>query len=161
MDNGLLFTLPLLSALGTGLVAGTFYAFSSAVMRALAALPAPQGIAAMQSINIAVIPWFVLAFLGAGVLSVATAVVALMHWDEAGAGWALAGGVVYFFGSLVLTFAFHIPRNNALADMDPAAEQSAAYWTDYVREWTAGNHVRTVASLAAAVCFILALTAGR
>ncbi|WP_455354269.1 anthrone oxygenase family protein [Streptomyces sp. SYSU K217416] len=161
MDNGLLFMLTLLSALGTGLVAGMFYAFSTAVMRALAALPAPQGIAAMQSINITVIPWFVLAFLGAALLSVATAVVALTRWDEPGAGWALAGAVVYLLGSLVLTIVFHIPRNNALADMDPAAEKSAAYWARYVPVWTAGNHVRTVASLAAAVCFVLGLTAGR
>ncbi|MCP3820968.1 DUF1772 domain-containing protein [Streptomyces sp. A3M-1-3] len=161
MDTGLLFTLTLFSALGTGVVAGTFYAFSTAVMRALAALPARQGIAAMQSINIAVIPWFVLAFLGAALLSVATSVVALTRWDEPGAGWALAGGVVYFFGSLVLTIVFHIPRNNALAGMDPAAEQSAAYWERYVRVWTAGNHVRTVASFAAAALFILGLTAGR
>src|SRR5690606_28980359 len=43
--------LVLLAALGCALMAGLFFAFSVAVMRALGALPAAQGIAAMQSIN--------------------------------------------------------------------------------------------------------------
>ena len=39
------------SALGCGLIAGVFFAFSAFVMKALALLPPAQGIAAMQSIN--------------------------------------------------------------------------------------------------------------
>jgi hypothetical protein len=42
-------------ALGSGLMAGAFFAFSTFVMRALARLPAAEGIAAMQSINVAAI----------------------------------------------------------------------------------------------------------
>ncbi|MBW4696543.1 MAG: hypothetical protein KME03_01340 [Aphanocapsa lilacina HA4352-LM1] len=53
-----LFALKLSSALRCGLMSGVFFAFSAFVMKALARLQ-PQGIAAMQSINIAVInPWF-------------------------------------------------------------------------------------------------------
>jgi len=40
--------LKLLVALGCGLVAGVFFAFSTFVMPALARLQPPQGIAAMQ-----------------------------------------------------------------------------------------------------------------
>jgi len=50
-----LFSLKLITALGCGLVAGILYAFSTSVMQALARLPAPQGITAMQSINVAMI----------------------------------------------------------------------------------------------------------
>jgi uncharacterized membrane protein len=65
MIERLLFALTLVSALGCGLVAGVFFAFSSFVMNALARLPAAQGIAAMQSINVVVInPLFITAFLG-------------------------------------------------------------------------------------------------
>jgi hypothetical protein len=39
------------TALGCGLLAGVFFAFSAFVMPALRRLPASQGIAAMQSIN--------------------------------------------------------------------------------------------------------------
>lgn len=40
------------AVLGCGLNAGVFFAFSGFVMAALRRLPAPQGIAAMQSINV-------------------------------------------------------------------------------------------------------------
>jgi uncharacterized membrane protein len=49
--DGLLYTLTLITALGCGLAAGVFYAFSTFVMKALARLPAAQGFAAMQSIS--------------------------------------------------------------------------------------------------------------
>ena len=51
--------------LGCGLVAGVFFAFSTFVMRALERRPAPEAIAAMQSINVAVLnPWFLGVFVG-------------------------------------------------------------------------------------------------
>jgi uncharacterized membrane protein len=43
------------TALGCGLIAGVFFAFSTFVMPALARLPAAQGIAAMNAINVAAI----------------------------------------------------------------------------------------------------------
>jgi len=65
--GGLLFALTLLGALGAGLVAGIFFAFSAFVMTALGRLPAPKGIAAMQSINVAVLnPAFFSVFFGTG-----------------------------------------------------------------------------------------------
>jgi len=51
MLQGLLTVLPLLAALGSGVVAGVFFAFSSFVIPALARLPPAQGVLAMQSIN--------------------------------------------------------------------------------------------------------------
>ena len=51
----LLFALTLVSALGCGLVAGIFFAFSAFMMKALSRLPPEEGIAAMQSINVAVL----------------------------------------------------------------------------------------------------------
>ena len=55
------------TALGCGLVAGVFFTFSTFVMPALGRLPAPQGIAAMQSINVAAItPSFMAALFGTG-----------------------------------------------------------------------------------------------
>ena len=50
MDD-LLVALTLVTALGCGLSAGALFAFSSFVMHGLRRLPAPQGIAAMQSIT--------------------------------------------------------------------------------------------------------------
>jgi uncharacterized membrane protein len=58
----------LLAGLGSGLMAGFFFAFSVCVMKALAKLPPAQGIAAMRSINVVVInPVFLTVFFGTGV----------------------------------------------------------------------------------------------
>ena len=51
-----------------------------------------------------------------------------------------------------------MPRNNALAAADPADPRTAALWGDYLRQWTAGNHVRAAASIAAAASFVWALS---
>ena len=50
--DGFLAVLTAVTALGCGLNAGVFFAFSSFVMKALARLQPAQGIVAMQSINL-------------------------------------------------------------------------------------------------------------
>jgi uncharacterized membrane protein len=66
--SGALYAATLATALGCGLVAGVFFAFSSFVMPALKRLELGQGIAAMQSINIlAVTPAFMTALFGTAV----------------------------------------------------------------------------------------------
>lgn len=47
--------LALVAAVGSALIGGAFFAFSSFVMGALGKLPPAQGVAAMQSINVVVI----------------------------------------------------------------------------------------------------------
>jgi len=68
MMNGLLFVLTLLAALGCAMMAGVFFAFSAFVMKALARLPAEQGIGAMQAINVAAVTFaFMAALFGTAV----------------------------------------------------------------------------------------------
>jgi uncharacterized membrane protein len=68
MGDDLLFVLTLMTALGCGLIGGTFFAFSAFVMRALSYLPPAHGIAAMQSINVVVLNrWFLPPFCGTAV----------------------------------------------------------------------------------------------
>jgi uncharacterized membrane protein len=139
MPIALLSAMILASALGSGLVAGTFFAFSTFVMAAFARLPPPQGIAAMQSINIAVIsPWFMMVFLGMVLLSVGLVVSAYWRWSKEGTGFLLAGAVLYLL-SFEITIAFNVPLNDALAAVDPASAQAATMWTDYVSRWTTWN----------------------
>jgi uncharacterized membrane protein len=54
-----------------------------------------------------------------------------------------------------LTIVFNVPRNNALARLDPA--NSVAAWRRYVQEWTWWNHVRTLAAVLAAALLALEL----
>lgn len=76
-----------------------------------------------------------------------------MAWSEQDALWLLAGAFLYLVGTFGVTMAFNVPRNDALAGLDPGDAEAATAWTRYVREWTVWNHVRTVAALAASACF--------
>ncbi len=152
MTNNLFIALTLVSALGCGLVAGVFFAFSTFVMRALARLPAAQGIAAMQSINVAAInPLFMAAFFGTAAACALLAISSLLRWHKPGAGYLLAGSLLYLAGAFLVTIVFNVPRNNALAAVDPASAEGASLWAGYIAGWTAWNHVRAAAALAAAV----------
>ncbi|HEX6659454.1 MAG TPA: anthrone oxygenase family protein [Ilumatobacter sp.] len=146
-----------ISAIGSGLVAGVFFAFSTFVMRSLAKLPAPMGIAAMQSINVyAPNPLFMLALFGTAGTAVAAAVIAVADWGDSYAVYTVIGAVVYLV-MVVLTAVYHIPRNNALDKLDPDDPRAVAQWERYLREWTGANHVRTIAPLIAAILFTVAL----
>jgi len=158
MTDHFLFALTLVSALGCGLVAGIFFAFSTFVMKALARVSPAQGIAVMQSINITVInPWFMAAFLGTAAACALVAISSLLRWNEAGAVYLLSGSLAYLIGTILVTIVFNIPRNNALAVVDPASANGARLWAIYVSSWTAWNHVRTAAALAAAVLLTVAV----
>jgi uncharacterized membrane protein len=159
--DGVLVALTMITALGCGLSAGALFAFSSFVMPALARLQAPHGIAAMQSINVqAVTPVFMTALFGTAVACIALGIWALADWDDSYGPWLLAGGVLYLGGTIGLTIAYHVPRNNALAKADPMSADGAELWRRYLREWTAGNHVRVAAALAATAALTEAIRVG-
>jgi uncharacterized membrane protein len=158
IPDRLLFSLNLFSALGCGLMAGVFFAFSSFVMNALARLPPAQGIAAMQSINIAVInPVFFTPFFGTAAVCLFLAVRSLGSWNQPGAAYVLAASLLYLAGTILVTIVFNVPLNNALAEVKPESAEGARLWAAYLSRWTIWNHVRALAALAAAALFTLAL----
>jgi uncharacterized membrane protein len=55
-------------------------------------------------------------------------------------------------GSFLVTMVFNVPRNEHLARLDPTSSQAAEYWLVYLREWSLWNHVRSIASIASAIC---------
>ena len=157
MDRALI-VLTFVSALGAGLIAGVFFAFSAFVMKALARLPAASGVAAMQSINVVVInPLFLGVFLGTAAAGVAVTIAALVRWERPGAACSLIGGVLYVVGTFGVTVACNVPLNDALAEVAPDDPDVARHWRNYVTRWTAWNHLRTATALAAAGAFVLAL----
>jgi len=157
MIDGYLFPLTVAAALGCGIVAGLFFAFSVMVMRSLAQLPAAHGIAAMQAINRSVYtPMFMVVFVGTALVSAAVVVGSLIDWDDA-SPYLLTGGLLSLVGVYALTGGYHIPRNEALDRLEPSAADAPDHWARYVREWTTWNHVRGLAALAAAALFTIAL----
>ncbi|MGH7491088.1 MAG: DUF1772 domain-containing protein [bacterium] len=159
MSEGLLFALTLFAALGCGLIAGVFFAFSAFVMKALARLVPAEGIAAMQSINVVVInPLFLGVFLGTGAACAVVMIVSLAQWDKPDAVYLLAGSALYLIGTFLVTIVFNVPLNNSLAAVAPSDPKGASLWIRYLASWTAWNHVRTAAALAAAASFTVALS---
>lgn len=70
--------LVILALVGSALMAGTFFIFSTTVMKALAERPAAEGIQTMQAINRVIInPLFIGSFMGTAQLCLATGVLAL------------------------------------------------------------------------------------
>lgn len=139
------------SALGCGLMAGVFFCFSTFVMKALARLPSEQGIAGMQSINVAAVnSWFLGAFLGTTGFCVLVAILALRRWGERSASSYLAGAAIYLLGCFLVTVVCNVPLNDSLASLAADDPDRVTKWTRYVAVWTAWNHVRTLSSLIAA-----------
>ncbi|MEU6536169.1 anthrone oxygenase family protein [Streptomyces sp. NPDC047000] len=158
MSSGPYMVLVVLGVLGTGLTAGVFVAFSSFVMRGLAALPPAQGVAAMQAINSsATTVAFMALFLGTAVLSAVIAVVTFVLWPGGTAPELLLGSVLYLAGAFGVTVVANVPRNEALAGLEPGSPEAVAYWPSYVREWTVWNHARVIASGGATACYLAAL----
>jgi uncharacterized membrane protein len=153
-----IFVLTFVSALGCGLVAGIFFAFSSFVMRGLAGVPPTQGIAAMQSINVAVLdPWFFAVFFGTAACCLLLAVASFFYWQKPGASYLLIGGLLYLVGTILVTIICNVPLNDKLAAVDPASTNAGLTWVNYLKTWTAWNRVRAVAALAAAALFTVGL----
>ena len=137
--------LVLLSLLGSGLMAGLFYAFSVAVLPALASEPGPAGMAAMQRINVVIVrPVFLLVFLGTVVVGLAAVVVALVDGEWPSRPLVVAGTAAYAIASIGLTSGYHVPRNDRLAAADDRTRAIVEVMQDDER-----GHADTAAQLGA------------
>lgn len=144
------------STVASALIGGVFFAFSVFVVRALTDLPPAQGILAMQRVNITVInPLFLGVFFGTALLLGVTTYFG--RYSPQSFAWLIGAFLIYLVGSVGVTMALNVPRNNRLASLETTSAEAAAYWPVYVREWLTWNHVRCIASLAAAVVAMLAV----
>ncbi|TYQ31361.1 DUF1772 domain-containing protein [Pseudanabaena sp. UWO310] len=152
------FVLKLFSALGCGLVAGVFFAFSTFVMNALARLQPKEGMTAMQSINITAInPLFMGIFVGTAVTCIFIAGASLLNWYPSKSAYLLIGSLFYLVGAFGVTILFNVPLNEALAIADPDSANGASLWANYLANWTVWNHVRTISAILASAAITIAL----
>jgi uncharacterized membrane protein len=158
MDRAM-YALTLAAALGCGLVGGVFFAFSAFVMAALRRLPSPDGIAAMQSINVlAVTPAFMTALFATAAVCVAVGALVIASPDGHAPALVIGGAAAYLVGVVAVTGARSVPLNDRLSAADAGSVGAERLWSEYLDRWTAWNHVRSVASLAAAAALTVALT---
>ncbi len=147
-----------LALLGSALIGGVFFAFSSFVMKSLARLTSSEGIAAMQSINVVVVnPSFLGAFMGTAVLSVAVVVLVLVSRNHPSMMFLIGGAIFYFVGTFLVTIFGNVPLNDQLATASATDPEAVKLWMHYLDRWTMWNHVRTVAAMAAALLYTVGL----
>ncbi|WP_080145555.1 anthrone oxygenase family protein [Marinilactibacillus piezotolerans] len=142
------------SLVGSGLVAGMFFAFSNFIMEAFGVLTISNGIATMQEINRKVVnPFFFLFFMGTAgtslVLIILFFVTSLDSWIV------LTGSLFYFIGCFLVTGTRNVPLNNQLEAVNAEDNGSQGVWERYLKSWTIWNHIRTASSLIAMICFTL------
>ncbi len=145
-------------AVGSGLMAGVYFAFSGFIMAAFARIETSAGILAMQSINDVILrSAFMPLFLGTSFAAAGVAVVALSDLSRSGAILMMSAGVLYFGGMFLSTLFFNGPLNKKLKDADSHSAYGAEVWDLYLRRWTHWNHVRSIASLVSSVLFFIAI----
>jgi len=144
--------------LGSSLVAGVFFAFSSFIMKALARLPPHEGIAAMQSINVVVLnPSFLGLFMGTAVISVLLGTLVVIEWGTPSAPFFLAGALLFVIGTFPVTGIGNVPLNEQLAAVSATDPTAVPLWEHYLERWTMLNTVRTTAAAGAALVLIYGL----
>lgn len=149
------------AAVGTAVVGGICFAFSTIVMRGLDRTDPVEAITAMRGINAEAnaSPSFLVVFLLPALVALGVGVAAAVRISQPGNGFLLAAAV---FGVItaVVTMAFNVPLNNHLDAVDPStltAADAAREWAAYLGPWTAWNHVRTVAGVVASALFVTGL----
>ena len=151
----------ILAVLGSGLIAGAFFAFAAFVLPALSRQPAPAAIAAMQSIIAAIKgPLFVAVFFGTAALAGLLGLAAPLKWGEPGAMSLLIGSLLYLNLPFGVTLMKNLQLNTKLVELKPASAEGKRYWEEFRATWAFWNHVRWIGALGAAAAFTMALVEG-
>jgi uncharacterized membrane protein len=138
------------TALGCGLVAGIFFAFSNFVMPAINRQPPSSAIATMQAINVMVMNrGFLTAFAGTALGCLLLIVVSALRWEETTSKLAIAGALAYLIGTFGVTMRGNVPLNDSLA--------AGCEWHAYYGPWMLWNHVRAAAAFVAAALVTIAI----
>ena len=161
MIDHLLLIATILAVLGSGLIAGAFFAFAAFVLPALSRQPAAAGIAAMQAIIAAIkSPLFLVVFFATAALAALMGIAATLKWGEPGALYLLLGSLLFLNGPFGVTLLKNVPLNTQLAAQKPDSAEAKRYWSEFRAAWGLWNHVRWIGALAAAASFTWALVEG-
>lgn len=143
----------------TALSAGLFYAYSCSVNPGLGRLPDDQYLAAMQSINRAILnPVFFLSFIGTLIL---LPLAAWLNYQGASQRFIMlaAAAVVHAVGTFCVTIFGNVPLNNVLDALDlstASPEKMKEIRQAFEISWGRLHQVRTLANLGALILAIVA-----
>ncbi|MFG2484839.1 DUF1772 domain-containing protein [Streptomyces virginiae] len=147
----------------TGLISGLFYAFTVAVMPGLTRSSDKTLVETMQNINKAILNgWFILAYLGAPLLTAATLALHAADPDTRDAIIPLAAALAAYVATMAITGRINIPLNNALeqAGSPEHTDTTTAHTTRTTFEtpWNKANTWRTLLTTVSLVLLTYTLT---
>jgi len=148
-----------IAALGAGLMAGVYFAFSGFIMHSFDRLGPEKAADAMNAINEVILhSWFMGLFVGSSALYAALAGWAVLDDDLGGRWWLFAAGMIYLVGMFACTALFNVPLNNRLAKTGDNLQAKVETWPHYFKYWTRWNHLRAGSALLSLVLSIRYLT---
>lgn len=149
----------IIAAFTTALMAGLFFSYSFSVSPGLKQLSDAEYIAAMQSINRAIInPIFFIVFFGS---FISLPIAIYLHYTKpVPVQWwlLLIATLIYLFGVLGVTVAGNVPLNNSLEKLNvlhSTEESVKAQRLNFESRWSSLNLVRTISSVIACLCIIV------
>jgi len=155
--SGLIVYLCLAVGLAAALVAGVFQSFSDFVMAGLTRARSAGGMDSMQQLNRTVFrSVFLSLFLVLMPVTFGFAIYAYQSLDGTARQLIIAAGLIYAVTVFAVTLFGNVPMNQRLDKLDADSDEGSAYWRLYGRNWTRWNHIRTLGSVATALCYLLA-----
>jgi uncharacterized membrane protein len=150
----------LLAALATALIAGLFYSYSCSVNPGLGRLPDAAYLAAMQSINKAILnPLFFASFMGALIL---LPLATYLHYSQPipSRFWLLLiATIIYAAGTFGVTMVGNVPLNEALDKFNlqsATVQEIANQRIKFEMAWNRLHSIRTIFNVIALVLVIIA-----
>jgi len=147
------------ATISTGLIADLFYAYACSVMNALGHTDDRTFVDVMNKINVDIInPWFMVIFLGSGLLSIVALVSNLGSDHRRVLVWLVAATVLNV-AALIVTMALNVPLNDQLATVggQPSIAELAALREHFEGPWVRWNIVRALGHTGAFGCLTWAL----
>ena len=150
----------ILTATSTALVAGLFYSYSCSVNIGLGKLPDEGYLAAMQSINRAILnPMFFATFIGTLLLLPASTWLQYYNGNSKCFLFLLAATLIYAVGVFGVTIFGNVPLNEALDKFSlnsSSAEDIKRHREMFEIPWNRLHTIRTLANIVSLVLVILA-----
>ena len=137
--------------------AGFFYTWSFTITQSLNLIEATSAVSAMQSVNANIRnAWFAVIFFGAPVLLLLTTFMLFLNnlWKPS---LLFSIASIAAATTVIITMTVHVPMNNELAMVSPAAASSFQLWADYSSAWTQWNHLRTSTSVISLMAALIGL----
>jgi uncharacterized membrane protein len=144
----------------TALMAGLFFSFSCSVVSGLGTLPDEEYIAAMQSINKAILnPAFFIVFFGVLLLLPLSTWLSYSQPTSKTFWLLLAGTILYLIAVFGTTVVGNIPLNNSLDKfklLNATKEAISSQRAMFENRWNNLNNIRTIASIFTLIFLIIA-----